>query len=87
MITQLDLKNFTRFSENTFEFSAGINVFIGKNSMGKTHLLKLMACCLKVLEENNSNGKEKLASRLTEKLLGYFQTRAIRTFGKAFGRA
>ena len=39
---QLHLTNFTVFQEASFEFSPGVNVFIGENGSGKTHLLKAM---------------------------------------------
>ncbi|MDX2102568.1 MAG: ATP-binding protein [Alphaproteobacteria bacterium] len=40
--TRLRLENFTVFTEFDQEFSPGLNVFIGKNGTGKTHLLKLL---------------------------------------------
>ena len=40
MITQLKLKNFTAFSQLTVDFSPKINVIIGENGNGKTHVLK-----------------------------------------------
>ena len=73
MISSLQIKNFTCFSQNNFQFSGGINVLIGKNSVGKTHLLKLLACVLKANKENNGNGKEKLETILGNKLIGYFK--------------
>lgn len=41
MITHLKLRNFTVFKDADFEFSQGLNVIIGENGTGKTHLLKL----------------------------------------------
>lgn len=41
MIRTLELKNFTVFSEAIFDFAPGINVVIGSNGTGKSHLLKL----------------------------------------------
>lgn len=40
MITQLQLKNFTAFTELAIDFSPGINIIIGENGTGKTQLLK-----------------------------------------------
>ena len=40
MIARLELENFTAFSKLDIDFSPGINVIIGENSTGKTHLLK-----------------------------------------------
>ncbi len=41
MINKLHLENFTAFSQANITFSPGLNVFIGENGTGKTHLLKL----------------------------------------------
>lgn len=38
----LRLENFTVFADASFEFSPGVNAFIGENGAGKTHLLKAM---------------------------------------------
>ena len=40
MITNLQLKNFTAFTELDIDFSPGINIVIGENGTGKTLLLK-----------------------------------------------
>lgn len=41
-IQKLKLKNYTVFEEQTFEFDNGINIFIGENGTGKTHIIKLL---------------------------------------------
>jgi len=41
-IARLELENFTAFKKLLLELSPGINVFIGTNGTGKTHLLKLL---------------------------------------------
>lgn len=41
-IKRLELENFTCFSKVELDFSSGINVFIGENGTGKTHLLKVL---------------------------------------------
>jgi predicted ATPase len=76
MIQHLEVKGFTVFGDNNFDFSKGINVFIGQNATGKTHLLKLMASTL--LGQNDflkspSQAKDKLESLIAEALLGYFK--------------
>jgi predicted ATPase len=45
-ITHIDVKNITVFDNANVDFSSGINLFIGENGTGKTHMLKLlyMAC-------------------------------------------
>lgn len=36
------LQNFTVFKDLKLKFSPGINVFVGENGTGKTHLLKTL---------------------------------------------
>jgi predicted ATP-dependent endonuclease of OLD family len=60
-IASLHIEEFTVFKKNTIEFSPGLNVLIGKNGTGKTHLLKVIYSFLK------STGFDKLdlESKLT----------------------
>lgn len=41
-INQLKLENYTIFSELNIKFDSGINIFVGENGTGKTHILKLL---------------------------------------------
>lgn len=41
MLKHLKLQNFTAFRDVQLSFSPGLNVFIGENGTGKTHLLKM----------------------------------------------
>lgn len=52
-ITHVRLENFTAFAYLDQEFSPGINIFIGENGTGKTHLLKLLytACAITTGED------------------------------------
>ena len=47
MFTFLDVKGFTAFEKQRFEWSPGVNVLVGENGTGKTHLLKLLYCLQK----------------------------------------
>ena len=38
----LRLQHFTVFADTCFDFVPGINVFVGENGTGKTHLMKAM---------------------------------------------
>ncbi|MBK9265678.1 MAG: AAA family ATPase [Polyangiaceae bacterium] len=42
MLNRLEIENFTAFHELQLDFAAGVNVFVGANGTGKTHLLKLL---------------------------------------------
>lgn len=41
-ITQIKLDNFTVFKDTEINFDKGINIFIGENGTGKTHILKVL---------------------------------------------
>lgn len=41
MLNILEIKNFTCFPEAKLEFSPGLNIIVGENGTGKSHLLKL----------------------------------------------
>jgi energy-coupling factor transporter ATP-binding protein EcfA2 len=48
-LRSLHAAGFTVFEDETFEFSDGLNVIIGENGTGKTHLLKLAYAATKAL--------------------------------------
>ncbi|WP_207775141.1 AAA family ATPase [Tamilnaduibacter salinus] len=75
MIDQLELKNFTSFGDLDIDFSSKINVIIGENGTGKTHLLKAAygLCAGASLFKNRSDlGKAELEAALTAKFLRLF---------------
>ena len=53
-INALSMENFTLFNKTNFEFSKGINIFIGENSTGKSQILKLL---YSIIEANNQEGR------------------------------
>ena len=42
IIKRIKLENFTVFEDHQIDFEPGINVFIGENGTGKTHILKVL---------------------------------------------
>lgn len=83
-LTRLKLNQFTVFDDAEFEFCSGINVFIGKNSTGKSHALKVMYALLRGLkqsseEQASESRRDKLiAERLTRIFLPDELDRLIR---------
>ena len=58
-IKSINIKNFTVFDDFELDVSAGINIIIGKNGTGKTHLLKgVYAVCESVNYENKRKSNE-----------------------------
>lgn len=51
MLQRLELKDFTAFDKLDMEFSPGVNLFIGDNGTGKTHVLKILYSPLAALKE------------------------------------
>ncbi|WP_206199258.1 AAA family ATPase [Parasulfuritortus cantonensis] len=63
-ITHIKLDNFTSFAGLDQAFSQGVNVIIGANGTGKTHLLKVLyaACAVTVGEDKDKGFALKLRS-------------------------
>lgn len=53
-ISKLLIRNFTAFRELDIDFSPGINVFLGANGTGKTHLLKILYTLIDVTRTKDS---------------------------------
>lgn len=69
MIEKVELRNFTVFGNVDLEFSPGVNLIIGENGTGKTHLLKLL---YSVLEAKRSSPE---SPKIAEKLQRVFLPR------------
>lgn len=53
-IKQAKLNNFTVFKDIKLDFSRGINIFIGENGSGKTHLMKVLYSACRATESKTS---------------------------------
>lgn len=88
MIERLELRNFTSFRKLEINFSPRINVIIGENGTGKTHLLKAAygLCSGAPLFKNQPDlGQNELEVALTTKFLRLFMPLDDR-FGKLHGQ-
>ena len=75
-VQQLLLNQFTAFDEAALNFCPGINVLIGANSTGKSHLMKIIYTLLKVCEVaqlNHIDSRAKIEDLLRDKLIGVFK--------------
>ena len=83
MLRSLEITNFTAFRHAKLRFSRGLNVIVGDNGLGKTHLLKLpYAVMAASAEEGRKRNVRKptkavLQRRLAEKLVGVFRPEAL----------
>jgi len=73
-VERLQIRNFTVFGEADFEFASGINVFIGENGTGKSHVLKLIYALLKGVREGKPGQVEAADRYLGDRLSKVFSS-------------
>lgn len=77
ILKSASIKRFGLFSDETLEFSPGLNIFIGRNGCGKSHLIKLLYTLVRECGGASGNGSaleaERLDNRLASKLAGVFR--------------
>lgn len=73
MIDKLRLKNFTVFDDIDIDFSPGINIIIGENGTGKTHLMKAAYVLAGATRDDRfyKYGKS-IIDTLTKRMIGVF---------------
>ncbi|MBP7280325.1 MAG: AAA family ATPase [Leptospiraceae bacterium] len=71
-VNKIKIENFTNFDSQSLDFSSGINVFIGKNGTGKTHILKLIYASLLALKEIEAQKIKYPEAMIQEKLVNCF---------------
>ena len=83
MLKSLALDNFTAFSCAELVFGSDLNIIVGENGLGKTHLLKLPYALLTVgaeeAQKNHLKGpaKKTLERQVADKLLGVFRPESL----------
>ena len=83
MLQQLDIANFTVFAEAKLRFGQHLNVIIGENGLGNTHLLKLAYAMVAVSAEEGRKPnapaptKALLQPRYADKLLTVFRPETL----------
>lgn len=79
MLKTLDIKRFTVFRDENITLAPGLNVIVGENSMGKSHLLKLAYSLIATSAEQGRKPnageptKTVLQKAYGEKLMGVFR--------------
>lgn len=82
MLKTVNLSNFTVFEDVEIGFSPGINVFIGENSTGKTHLAKLGYMLERTSyrfgrEDENKKTKASIQKNIVDSLEGVFRPDSV----------
>ena len=77
MISKLELINFTRFSKGKLIFSKGLNVFVGTNGTGKSHIMKLLYANLQALRKEKDGPEAPtmgyIETKVAQRLVGVFK--------------
>jgi energy-coupling factor transporter ATP-binding protein EcfA2 len=83
MLKSLDIKNLTVFAEANLEFSPQLNVIVGENAVGKSHLLKAPYAVLATSAEEGRKPnaapptKVGLQAKLADKLMGVLRPESV----------
>lgn len=83
MLSNLKIKNFTVFPSADLQFSEHLNVIVGENGSGKTHILKVIYSALSTSWEegrkptSSAPTKSLLQTRLAEKLINVFRPESL----------
>ena len=81
MVNSISLQGFTGFTNNSFSFTNGINILIGKNGTGKTHILKCLASALQAhheFQQKRTTSKEQFEYILAENITHYADRDVVR---------
>ena len=88
MLNSLKIKNFTLFKEENITYGKGLNIVVGENGLGKSHLLKLPYAVLAPITETygtpSENGPTKgfLQSTIADKLIAVFRPDSLGRLSK-----
>lgn len=77
MLKQAKFQNFTCIPNSTWTFSAGINVIVGENGLGKSHVLKAIYALLKVQADSKDFSKSTLEKAYADKLMAVFRPESL----------
>lgn len=81
-LTRIKLENFTAFNKLDLQFSPGVNVIIGENGTGKTHLIKLLYAATAI---STGEDKEKGFARKLAGVFNPYQGRMTRLIRRQRG--
>jgi len=82
MLRQARFNNFTCIPNATWEFAVGINVIVGENGLGKSHVLKAIYALLKVQADAKDLSKSTLEKAYADKLVSVLRPESLGRLAK-----
>lgn len=82
MLRQAEFQNFTCIPNATWNFASGINVIVGENGLGKSHVIKALYALLKVQADAKDLSKATLEKAYAEKLVSVFRPESLGRLAK-----
>lgn len=77
MLEAAKFKNFTCIPDADWEFASGINLIVGENGVGKSHVLKALYALLKVQADSRDLTKTTLEKAYAEKLVATLRPESL----------
>lgn len=82
MLKKARFQNFTCVPNATWEFASGINVIVGENGLGKSHVLKALYALLKVQADSKDLSKSTLEKAYADKLMAVLRPESLGRLAK-----
>lgn len=77
MLQSARFQNFTTVPNDKWQFASGLNVIVGENGLGKSHVLKAMYSLLKVQSGNGELSKSGLEKSYADKLMAVMRPESL----------
>lgn len=82
MLKKASFRNFSCIPNGDWQFAAGVNVIVGENGLGKSHVLKAIYSLVKVQADSKTLTKSELGKNYATKLVSVFRPEKLGRLAK-----
>lgn len=82
MLKRVSFQNFTCIPNGDWQFASGVNVIVGENGLGKSHVLKAIYALLKVQSDAKELSKTALEKAYADKLVAVLRPESLGRLAK-----